>query len=44
MTVEKRKDCVIRTHTNYEKTILTFYEALKNNEASCSHVMTVVQE
>ena len=26
MTVEKRKDFIIRTHTNYEKTILTFSE------------------
>jgi hypothetical protein len=26
MTVDKRKDCIIRTYTNYEKTILTFSE------------------
>jgi hypothetical protein len=26
---DKRKDVIIRTHTNYEKTILTFFEYQK---------------
>jgi Trp operon repressor len=26
MTVDERKDCIIRTHTNSEKTRLTFSE------------------
>jgi hypothetical protein len=26
MTVDERKDCIIRANTNYEKTILTFSE------------------